>query len=116
MWLEHSILYSESHNIGILVYQIFKITTCLAPPKDEWNNASKIPRLGNESNQLQRILLFKMSEEDFTTFLTHKIEKNQNKRTTRQDKVINAALCSARQLLTSLNSAVVNLHFHAEKN
>jgi hypothetical protein len=57
-----------------------------------------------------------MSKKDFTTFLTHKIEKKFKKRTTRQDKIINAALCSARQLLTSLNSAVVNLHFHAEKN
>ena len=75
MWLEHSILYSESRNIGILVYQIFKIATYLAPPKDEWNNASTSLWLGNDNNQLQRILLFKMSEEDFTTFLTHKIEK-----------------------------------------
>ena len=57
-----------------------------------------------------------MSKEAFTAFLTHKIEKNENKHATRQDLVINAALCSARQLLTSLNSAVVNLHFHAEKN
>ena len=75
MWLEHSILYSESRNIGILVYQIFKITTSLAPPKDEWNKASTSPWLGNDNNQLQRILLIKMSKEDFTTFLTHKIEK-----------------------------------------